>query len=648
MVQQIMYPAQPNSPQTELSAAITDTDTTIPLVSVAALPSGPNIATIGSDEMAEVVVYTAISGNALTGVTRGFSGTTAKSWGAGVKVARYLTSYDYEAFRLNILDARTDYVRSPGFGLDSGTANAKAITLNPPATSYEVGMGFAFLNNVENSGPVTINVDGIDDAYLRDSKGNNLTAGKLKADCVYSVRYNGEVFILQGEGGGLIPKLPNLIKYGSFENTGAASGAVYSNAQAKFGSYSLAITCPTGQLESTVTMGDLVTITAAHQYYISVWAYSATAGVSVQAYARTAEPSVTATLNTANTWTFISGILSFASSSTSYPRLDNNTPNTTIYFDGFMLIDLTDAYGSGNEPTQDEMDAIVKQNGGWWDTNLSAMTTNFNPPAAGEILASKVAFVNGNKVVGTMVRRTGGEFAGYERAVQVASSSGRVHLYAYPGAYIDTTADQGGGKFGVFADDANFISSNFPSDKNVFGLQGSMPRRGVYTPPISVVVDNTSSGTTFVRIPTGAYQDVSGVGYPEINIPSTSIASAAGITSGNLRSGVTYLGVTGSLTPRQYATGTVTVTPYDIVIHGLAFRPKGFAAHLPENINYRMAYRETDIGFAFGIVNNAEGQGYATDFVLYDDGFSAHSTYGQFFFSGGGGSNMTYTWEAWN
>ncbi|WP_025690223.1 hypothetical protein [Paenibacillus zanthoxyli] len=76
---------------------------------------------------------------------------------------------------------------------------------------------------------------------------------------------------------------------------------------------------------------------------------------------------------------------------------------------------------------------------------------------------------------GTMVRRTGGEYPGYERAQSAMSTPGRVHLYAPNGAYIDQTGDEGGGHFGVFADDPDFIAPYFRSDKNFFGLQGSMP-----------------------------------------------------------------------------------------------------------------------------------------------------------------------------
>jgi len=106
MALQTMYPGMPNSPQTELAADISSSDTTIPVLNAAALPPAPNLAVIGSDEMAETVLYTGIDGNNLTGVTRGFQG-TARNWSAGAKVARNFTAYDYDALRQNVeeLDA---------------------------------------------------------------------------------------------------------------------------------------------------------------------------------------------------------------------------------------------------------------------------------------------------------------------------------------------------------------------------------------------------------------------------------------------------------------------------------------------------------------------------------------------------------------
>jgi len=109
MTQQTMYIGLANSPVTELSAAIDNIQTTISLVDASKLPAAPNIATIGSDETAETVLYTGKTGNDLTGVTRGFEG-VAKSWGVGSKVARNFTAYDHASFKGNIEDHETRIV----------------------------------------------------------------------------------------------------------------------------------------------------------------------------------------------------------------------------------------------------------------------------------------------------------------------------------------------------------------------------------------------------------------------------------------------------------------------------------------------------------------------------------------------------------
>ena len=87
------------------------------------------------------------------------------------------------------------------YGVDSGTANAKIVTLSPAQTSYADGMAIAFKNAVQNTGAVTINVNGLGAKSIKKSNGNALTPGNLKVGIPYTLRYNGKDFILQGEGG---------------------------------------------------------------------------------------------------------------------------------------------------------------------------------------------------------------------------------------------------------------------------------------------------------------------------------------------------------------------------------------------------------------------------------------------------------------
>ncbi|MEI7027164.1 hypothetical protein [Paenibacillus sp. y28] len=127
MAQQTMYSAQANSLQTELAAAIDATQTTITVLDGSVLPAAPNLLVIGGGEDAETVLYTGKTGNSLSGVTRGFQG-VAKAWGSGVKVGRFFTAYDHDAFRGNISDHETR-VSAAETKLSAATSAATANTL---------------------------------------------------------------------------------------------------------------------------------------------------------------------------------------------------------------------------------------------------------------------------------------------------------------------------------------------------------------------------------------------------------------------------------------------------------------------------------------------------------------------------------------
>lgn len=97
-----MYAGINNSPQTVTTAEITASAQAIPVSSTAVFPAGPNLATLGTGDDAEVVQYAAISGNELTGCVRGFGGTTAKIWPTDTVVYRAFTLEDYRRLCANI------------------------------------------------------------------------------------------------------------------------------------------------------------------------------------------------------------------------------------------------------------------------------------------------------------------------------------------------------------------------------------------------------------------------------------------------------------------------------------------------------------------------------------------------------------------
>lgn len=99
-----MYTGKNNSPQTDLSAAITAVDTVIPVTDITVFPAAPNLATIGDEENAEVIRYNGISGSTLTGCERGFGGTVASVWPSGTVISRQITKYDMDTIQDNIRD----------------------------------------------------------------------------------------------------------------------------------------------------------------------------------------------------------------------------------------------------------------------------------------------------------------------------------------------------------------------------------------------------------------------------------------------------------------------------------------------------------------------------------------------------------------
>lgn len=93
-----------------------------------------------------------------------------------------------------------NYTLQVPYAQAAGSANAYTATLNPAPAAYTEGLAIAVKINVANTGASTINVSGLGAKSIRDPRGNTLPAGKLTAGSIYTLRYNGTNFILQGEG----------------------------------------------------------------------------------------------------------------------------------------------------------------------------------------------------------------------------------------------------------------------------------------------------------------------------------------------------------------------------------------------------------------------------------------------------------------
>lgn len=100
-----LYPGIAFSPQAALTDGVGAGDTVIPVSDVSAFPPAPNLATIGTDEEGETVLYAAKTDTALTGCVRGVEG-AAKAWSAGEPVGRNWTAKDHNDLIAAVLAAK--------------------------------------------------------------------------------------------------------------------------------------------------------------------------------------------------------------------------------------------------------------------------------------------------------------------------------------------------------------------------------------------------------------------------------------------------------------------------------------------------------------------------------------------------------------
>ena len=105
----VLYPGIAFSPQAILTDNVGEAETIIKVSDVSAFPEAPNLATIGTDEEGETILYTAKTASSLSGCQRGVEG-TARAWTAGEVIGRNFTAKDHAS----LIDAIKDAVQKMG------------------------------------------------------------------------------------------------------------------------------------------------------------------------------------------------------------------------------------------------------------------------------------------------------------------------------------------------------------------------------------------------------------------------------------------------------------------------------------------------------------------------------------------------------
>lgn len=129
-----------------------------------------------------------------------------------------------------------NYLMHVPYVVGNGTANNYTAAING-ITGYVEGMAMAIKISATNTGSATVNVNNLGPKTIKKSNGNVLKSGDLKTNGVYTLRYNGVDFILQGEGGeyGTATAAQVLSGYTIGTNNGIVTGTYTPPAAAQYG-----------------------------------------------------------------------------------------------------------------------------------------------------------------------------------------------------------------------------------------------------------------------------------------------------------------------------------------------------------------------------------------------------------------------------
>ena len=180
-----MYSAKAGSPKTVLASQITANATSMTVADPTVLPSAPNICVLGASSNAEVVSYSAINGNIISGLVRGLGGTSAQTWPSDTVVARNITSFDHDRFKLNIETLASEKADTSSLGnlamkdsVSYSTEVTDKPTLGSLASMSSISYTSAYLTNKPTLGGIEARPN-YTISTTDPGEGSSLSNGKL-------------------------------------------------------------------------------------------------------------------------------------------------------------------------------------------------------------------------------------------------------------------------------------------------------------------------------------------------------------------------------------------------------------------------------------------------------------------------------------
>ena len=162
-------------------------------------------------------------------------------------------------------------------------------------------------------------------------------------------------------------KVTNLIQNPDFTPSAAGwNNGVYDATHALYGTHSLRLDGTTDTAEVVAATTATIAFSQSHIYYVRCYTYHTAGTPTVEVWWPLVEPyspAVYEGTGAPNQWVMHSAVKTRQDcpSGLHQARLDNNNGNAavSVWFDGAMIIDLTEAFGAGNEPTKDWCDENI-------------------------------------------------------------------------------------------------------------------------------------------------------------------------------------------------------------------------------------------------------------------------------------------------
>nr|DAQ97513.1 MAG TPA: tail protein [Caudoviricetes sp.] len=401
------------------------------------------------------------------------------------------------------IDVEMKNIEDASYPIVEATGTNSYIGATARIKSLKKGTKLTLFINTDATGDCNLNLNSYGIKKIKDSNGN--VVSNLKANIPYNLCYNGTDFILQGKGGGgnLIPQYLLKGYYGEGDN---------------------------GRVDGTMVNRGLPTINlnCGGTYNIQEGYYG---GGTITANSLTSQTSATAVasdvISGKTVWvdgSKLTGTMSNkAGSTTQWCGYETITVQPNSIDPTQALVTLQPQYGSGLNGYYDSNSKVlgnianlnasnikagikVGRNSAWGADTTNTITGTFTADAtatASQILSGKTAYVNGNKVTGTMPFKG---MYGQQCTSQIVWND-RLYYRIPEGYYGEGNYDTNGGKaecYLPFPDVANVLgitANKIVAGNTICGVAGTAGGGNIYTGEIKKTNINSSFTIETYNIP---------------------------------------------------------------------------------------------------------------------------------------------------